>query len=72
MEQMMTVSEVSSLLRVHYNTIYMMCKTKEMPCVRIGRNIRIKKSVVEGILDGSIEITVAAEEDGDDGNGERH
>jgi len=45
-DQVMTVQDVADYLQLNTNTIYKMCKRKEIPHHRFGSNIRfIKKDI---------------------------
>ena len=48
--ELMTVSEVAELLRVHQNTIYAQIEAGELPCFRIGKSIRISCEQIENYL----------------------
>ena len=49
LDQVMTVQEVADYLQVHTNTIYLMCKRKEIPHYRLGANIRFIKKDIEAL-----------------------
>jgi len=39
MEQLLTVRDVATLLRLHQKTVYAMVSSGVIPCVRIGRRV---------------------------------
>ena len=45
--EVMTVSEVAQYLRVNPQTVYRKAKAGELPAVRIGRAIRIRRSELD-------------------------
>lgn len=45
------VKELSSLLRIPLTRTYELIERGEIPCVRLGRSIRIPRSVVVRLLD---------------------
>jgi excisionase family DNA binding protein len=49
--ELMTVAEVSNMLRVSKMTIYRMVHSGELTHVRVGRSFRIPADAVRGILD---------------------
>ena len=50
-----TVAEVAAILRVGKRAIYSMCEDGRLPCVRIGRSLRVPAQVIEQLtaVDGS-------------------
>ena len=38
-----TVNEAAVILHVHTNTVYNKIRSKQIPCLRVGRAIRIQK-----------------------------
>ena len=44
---MMTVSEVSEYLRISRASVYRLVKMKEIPVIRIGRQLRFRKDVID-------------------------
>lgn len=44
MEQIMTVPQVAEYLKISKSKIYYLVQRKEIPHVRIGRNVRIRES----------------------------
>lgn len=51
-EDVLTVDEVASLLRVNKKTIYDACQRKEIPCQKIGRIFRFSRAAVILWLNG--------------------
>lgn len=49
--ELLTVAEVSTMLRVSKMTIYRMVHAGELTHVRVGRSFRIPADAVRGILD---------------------
>lgn len=45
------VKELSNLLRIPLTRTYELIERGEIPCVRLGRSIRIPRSVVARLLD---------------------
>ena len=45
--EVMTVSEVAQYLRVNPQTVYRKAKAGELPAVRIGRAIRVRRSELD-------------------------
>lgn len=43
----MTVQEIAEYLKVHRDTIYAMCRRKEIPHVRVGQRILFRQSTIE-------------------------
>ncbi len=50
MNDLMTVEEVKTLLRISRTTIYKLINEKKLAVTRIGRNIRITKEALENYL----------------------
>ncbi len=48
--ELMTVSEVARLLRLHPNTVYSQTEAGELPCFRIGKSIRYSREEIEKYL----------------------
>ena len=44
---MMTVSEVSEYLRISKASVYRLVKMKEIPVIKIGRQLRFRKDVID-------------------------
>lgn len=44
------VKEVAGLLRIPLSRMYELVESGEIPCIRLGRSIRIPRSVVERLL----------------------
>jgi excisionase family DNA binding protein len=47
LESLLTVSEVSSMLRVSKSKAYSLMKSGELPAVRIGRSVRVREQDVD-------------------------
>lgn len=58
----LTISELQKVLRIGRSTAYRLIKTKELPCVRIGRSIRIPKEYIREFVEAQCE---AVEDDRD-------
>ena len=55
--EILTLQEVSKYLRTSRDTIYRMARRKEIPCFKVGRNWRFKKSKVDEWLEKQSEVT---------------
>lgn len=51
--ELMTVQEVADLLRVKRNTVYEMLKRGDLPSVKVGKQLRVKRGDVAGKLAGA-------------------
>ena len=47
---LLTVAEVSAVLRVSNMTVYRLIKAGELPALRVGKNYRIRDSELEAFL----------------------
>jgi excisionase family DNA binding protein len=47
---LLTVTEVSQMMRVSKMTVYRLVRSGELPAVRIGKILRIPKAVVQSFL----------------------
>ena len=45
--EIMTVEEVAAYLKVHPTTVYKLVKRKELPCFRVGSELRLRKADVD-------------------------
>lgn len=45
--KLLTVNEVANILRVSNMTVYRLVKSKQLPCIRVGKNYRIKETDVD-------------------------
>lgn len=45
-----TVAEVASILRMSPLKIYQLIKSEELPSIRLGRNIRVARHTLAGLL----------------------
>ncbi len=45
---LLTVAEASRVLKVHPNTVYELVRRRELPHVRVGRQIRFPLAAIEG------------------------
>lgn len=52
MPDLMTVDEVCRLLRLSKNTVYDMIRGKEIPSIKVGRQIRVPKRALIEKLEG--------------------
>lgn len=43
---MLTVKEVARLLRMPVKTVFEHCRTGKIPCVKIGRTVRVPKKLL--------------------------
>ena len=58
--RLMTANEVAITLRIGQSTVYQLIQRGDLPCVRIGRSVRIRPTD----LDKFIEVNKEAREDG--------
>ena len=49
-DQLLTIDEVSRLLRVSRNTAYTMCRDGRLPAIKLGRDWRIRRADLEELL----------------------
>lgn len=47
---MLTVDEVATLMRVHRNTVYRWCRSGRLPATKIGKDWRVSRDAVEGLI----------------------
>jgi len=52
MEKLLTVDEAADLLRVSTKTIKNWCLAKKIPCLKVGREWRLRPSELEAYLAG--------------------
>jgi excisionase family DNA binding protein len=57
---LMTVREVAAYLRISEATVYKWAKGKKIPAIRLGRNWRFQKLVVEEWMKGKDELPLPA------------
>ena len=50
MDELLTVEEVASYLRVSRSTVWRWCQAKKVPAFKIGREWRISEPVLEGLV----------------------
>ena len=50
-DQLLTVGEVASLMRVSNMTVYRLIKAGQLGAIRVGKNYRIRQSDMERYLD---------------------
>lgn len=65
MEDILTVEEAATLLRVSRQTLYLAIRSGEFPHFRIGSKIRIRKTDIEQIISGGISVSTRAKETGE-------
>ena len=46
----MNIKEVAECLRIHPNTVYRWCRSGDLPAIRLGTTIRIKREDLESFL----------------------
>ena len=46
----MNIKEVADCLRLHPNTVYRLCKNGDIPSIKFGTTIRIKKDDLDAYL----------------------
>jgi putative molybdopterin biosynthesis protein len=49
-ETLLTVLETAGMLRVNKNTVYEMLKRGELPCLKVGKQIRVRREDIEARL----------------------
>jgi len=52
LEPLLTLKEVAALLRVSIRTVQRLIDSGAMPCVRIGRQVRLRRTDVQQRMDG--------------------
>lgn len=50
-EQMLTVAEIAAELRVSKMTVYRLVNERQLPSVRVGRSVRVRRSDLDAYLD---------------------
>lgn len=53
-DRLYTVAEVAQHMRVSNMTVYRLIKAGDLPAVRVGKNYRIRASVLDAYLDGAV------------------
>jgi excisionase family DNA binding protein len=56
-DELFTVSEVAALLKLNEQTIRNWIDSGSLPALRIGRRLRIKRTVLQGILEHGLRAT---------------
>lgn len=59
-EEILTIQEVSVLLKSHPDTIYKLARKGEIPSLRVGKNWRFRKKSLEAWLEQQERIKQAA------------
>lgn len=54
MEKVLTVQEVASVLKVHFNTVYELVRQKKIKSIKIGRQIRIPEQYLFEFIEDEI------------------
>jgi excisionase family DNA binding protein len=54
LDTLMTVEEVASALRVSAQFVYRHASDGDLPALNVGKAVRIKQSVVQAIIEGSL------------------
>lgn len=54
---LLTVNELSAVLRVGRSAAYELCKTPGFPVIRIGRSIRVPKPALDSWLEAQLNVT---------------
>lgn len=49
-DQMLTVAEIAAELRVSKMTVYRLVNERELPSVRVGRSVRVRRSDLAAYL----------------------
>jgi len=52
--EFLTVSEVAAALRVSNMTVYRLVSAGELPAVRVGRSVRLRRDEVDEYLSGRL------------------
>ena len=52
-KRLLTVGEMASYLQISNATVYRMVRSRDIPCVRVGRSIRFQLDAVEARLEES-------------------
>ena len=56
----LTVKDVAKLLGISRNTTYRLVRSKKLPSIRVGRQIRIPRSALEEYLNGRTDCNQSA------------
>lgn len=56
LEQLLTVDETATALRVSTQFVYRHAHDGDLPSVRVGTSVRIKVKTVRAIIDGELEL----------------
>ena len=55
----LTIQEVSAILKVHSNTVYKMCRQGVLPAVKIGKEWRFRRTILDEWINTSIHLSGA-------------
>ncbi len=55
MDQILTIPEVARYLKISKSKIYYMVSKKQIPHIRIGRNVRVRETDLMRFLDKQVE-----------------
>lgn len=50
-EEIMTIREVASYLRVHHTTLYRLVDAGRLPCFKVGADYRFRRKAIEEWID---------------------
>jgi excisionase family DNA binding protein len=56
LDTLLTVDEVATALRVSSQFVYRHASDGDLPCVNVGKAVRIKLSVVQAVIEGSLTL----------------
>ncbi len=62
--ELLTAREVAEVMRVSTMTVYRLIKAGELPAIRVGKHLRIRRDAVEGYLDRQVVVAGGATEGG--------
>jgi excisionase family DNA binding protein len=58
MDKILTVPEVATYLQMSRSKVYYLIQRKELPHIKIGRNVRIRQSDLEQWLNSKVQAPV--------------
>jgi excisionase family DNA binding protein len=67
--ELLTAREVAEVMRVSTMTVYRLIKAGELPAIRVGKHLRIRRDDVAGYLDRRVVVTGTARPANRDGGG---
>jgi excisionase family DNA binding protein len=62
--ELLTAREVAEVMRVSTMTVYRLIKAGELPAIRVGKHLRIRRDDVTGYLDRRVVVAADRRDDG--------